>query len=115
MIKSDPPPYKIVMAPDEGMVQEHHQPPPTHRLHHTRTGDSGPGGALQTGDPPRDSIQVKFAPSPINDSIPMVENISWVVQQLKCHRSGGSSGMKAEHIQAWLEEATRDEIPAMKN
>ena len=115
MIKSDPPPYKIVMAPDEGMVQEHHQPPPTHRLHHTRTGDSGPGGALQTGDPPRDSIQVKVAPSPINDSIPMVENISWVVQQLQCHRSGGSSGMKAEHIQAWLEEATRDEIPAMKN
>ena len=42
--------------------------------------------------------------SSIDDSVPTEEEVKWVVQRLRGHRSGDPSQMRAEHLQEWLQE-----------
>ena len=64
--------------------------------------------------PTRDIIPVEIDPLLIDGSIPMVDDIGWEVRRLRRHRSMRASVMRAEHIQAWLAEANREERPDME-
>ena len=44
----------------------------------------------------------------------MEDNIQWEVRQLHNHRSGGTSGMRDNHIKGWLLEAWKDETAVVK-
>ena len=48
-------------------------------------------------------------------SIPEDEEISWAVRRLCLNRSGGPSGMRAEHLRQWMIAATRDASPDATN
>ena len=39
----------------------------------------------------------------------MEDNIKWVVWRLSNNRSGGTSGMRVEHIKEWLEDVRKAE------
>ena len=41
------------------------------------------------------------------NSVPTEENIEWAVKRLRNHRSGGPSGMRAEHLKRLLEAARK--------
>ena len=59
-------------------------------------------------NPPRDSIPLEIYPFSIDEYIPMVDEIRWAVHRLRQHRlGGGGSGMRLEHLRAWLAEAIR--------
>ena len=48
-------------------------------------------------------------PFVVDDSVPMEDEIEWAVTQLRNHRSGGPSGMRAEHLKRWLVTARNSE------
>ena len=50
-------------------------------------------------------IAVKVALFPVDDNIPVEEDISEVVKRLRLHHDGGSSGMRAEHLRMWHRKA----------
>ena len=52
-----------------------------------------------------------MTPLPIEESFPKCKEIAWVVRSLCLNRWGGPSGMRAEHLYQWLQEATREEDP----
>ena len=58
-------------------------------------------------------IPVGVPPFPfsVDDSIPEVEDIDWAVRRFHLNRSGGPSGMRAEHLIQWLIAVTRDDSP----
>ena len=43
----------------------------------------------------------------MEESIPTENKIQWEVWNLMNNRSGGPSGMRAEHLWGWLEEAQK--------
>ena len=59
--------------------------------------------------PPGTNIPISVQPLPVDDLVPMEDNIEWVVTQLRNHRSKGPSGMRAEHLKRWLATARKDE------
>ena len=59
--------------------------------------------------PPGDKIPVKTYPFAINDNILLMDKIEWSVCCLRCHRSGGTSNIRAEHLQYWLVGEKREE------
>ena len=65
--------------------------------------------------PPKDNIAIETSLFQIDYSIPMVENIEWEVCCLRCHYSGETSNMRAEHFQSWLAAATLKEHPDTAN
>ena len=48
--------------------------------------------------PPGANIPIYVEPLPADELVPTEEKIQWAVKQLKNHRSGGTSGMWAEHL-----------------
>ena len=59
--------------------------------------------------PPGENTPVSIEPFPVYDSLPTEDNIEWVVKRLQNNRSGGPSGMRAEHLKVWLAEARKKE------
>ena len=51
---------------------------------------------------------------PVEDSVPTEDKIKWAVKRLRNHRSGGPSGMWAEHIKGWLREVQKEEADSAK-
>ena len=53
----------------------------------------------------------------MDDSVPTEDKIEWAVTQLRNHRSGGASEMRAEHLNMWLattRKAKKDKETAEK-
>ena len=69
----------------------------------------------QNVPPPGQPIHVGVQPLPVDDSIPEDKEIAWAVRQLLQNRSGGLSGMRAEHLRQWLIAATWDDTPDATN
>ena len=59
--------------------------------------------------PPRTNIPISGQPFPVDDSVPTDYNIEWAVTRLRNHCSGGTSGMRAEHLKRWLATAQKSE------
>ena len=59
--------------------------------------------------PPGENIPVSVEPFPVDESVPTEDNIEWAVTQLHNHRSGGTSGMRAEHLKVWIAAARKKE------
>ena len=62
--------------------------------------------------PLAENIPISDEPFPVEYSVPVEDEIYWAVKQLRNHRSGGTSGMRAEHIKGWLVEAREREAVA---
>ena len=48
------------------------------------------------------NIPISVQPFPVDDLVPTEENIEEAVKHLQRNRSGGPSGMMAEHLKGWL-------------
>ena len=48
--------------------------------------------------PPGVNIPISVDPFPVDESVPMEDEIEWAVKQLQNHHSGGASGMRAKHL-----------------
>ena len=48
------------------------------------------------------NIPISVEPFPVDESVPTEDDIEWAVKRLQNHRSGGPSGMRAEHLKGWL-------------
>ena len=59
--------------------------------------------------PPGTNIPISVQPFPLDNSVPMEDNIEWEVTQLRNHRSGGASGMRAEHLKRWMATARKSD------
>ena len=59
--------------------------------------------------PPGKNIPISVQPFPVDDSVHTEDKIYWVVKRLSNHRSGGASGMRAEHLKRWLATARKYE------
>ena len=53
------------------------------------------------------NIPIYVNPVPVDDSVPTEEEIEGAVKHLLRNRSGGPSGMRAEHLKRWLAAAKR--------
>ena len=51
------------------------------------------------------NIPISVKPAPVDDSVPTEDDIEWAVKHLGRNRSGGPSGMRAEHLKMWLAAA----------
>ena len=49
-------------------------------------------------------------PADVDDLVPMEDKITDAVKKLRRNRSGGPSGMRAEHLKGWLAEANRGKL-----
>ena len=56
-----------------------------------------------------DHISIYVKPFPVEDSVPMVDEIEWMVRRLRSNCSGGISRMRAEHLRKWLGEDRKEE------
>ena len=61
--------------------------------------------------PEGESILILVQPVSIEDGPPEVGEILLEVSKLLLGRAGGPSGMKAKHVKAWLQAATREKEP----
>ena len=52
-------------------------------------------------------IPISVEPLPVDDSVPTEDKIEWAVKILQHHRSGGTSRMRAEHLEGWLAAARK--------
>ena len=51
---------------------------------------------------PGTNIPISVQPFPVDDFVPLEEEIEWSVTRLRNHRSGGVLVMRAEHLKRWL-------------
>ena len=58
---------------------------------------------------PGKNIPISVHPFTVEDLVPTEDEIEWAVMRLRNHRSGGPSGMRAEHLKRWLATAQKDE------
>ena len=58
-----------------------------------------------TYHPPGDNIPVTVTPSDVDDLVPTEDEIAEAVKKLRRNRSGGASGIRAEHLKGWLAAA----------
>ena len=65
--------------------------------------------------PPGRPIPVEVTPLPVEDSIPREADIVEEVKRLCLDRSGEPSGMRAENLCKWIQEAMREEDPDVSN
>ena len=56
---------------------------------------------------PGTNIPISVELLPLDNSVPTDDEIEWAVKLLRNHRSGGLSGMRAEHLKRWLAEARK--------
>ena len=54
-------------------------------------------------------IPISVQPFAVDDLVPTEEEIEWAVMRLRNHRSGGPSGMRAEHLKRWIAKARKAE------
>ena len=52
--------------------------------------------------PPGENIPVTVTPLDVDDLVPNEDEIAEAVKKLRRNRSGGASGMRAEHLKGWL-------------
>ncbi len=55
--------------------------------------------------PPGDPLPLHLTPAEIDGDVPMDSEIQIVAGGLTNGRAGGASGMRAEHVKAWLRGA----------
>jgi hypothetical protein len=60
---------------------------------------------------PGDPLPLHLAPAEINDGVPTDSKIRTVAGGLTNGRAGGASGMRAEHVKAWLRGIVEEEDP----
>jgi hypothetical protein len=71
---------------------------------------------LYTRAPPMgEALPFDFPHFEISDDMPTDSEIRKVVGGLRNGQAGGATGMKAKHIQVWLDEIQRKEKAAMEN
>ena len=63
---------------------------------------------------PGENTPVTVAPVEVNDLVPTEDEIEDAVKKLKRNRSGGPSGMQAEHLEWWLAASNRGKQAAVK-
>ena len=56
-----------------------------------------------------DNIRISVDLFLLDDSLPTVDNIEWLVTQLRNHCSRGPSGMREEHLKEWLLDTRKKE------
>ena len=64
--------------------------------------------------PPGDNIPVTVTPSEVDDLVPTEDKIAEALKKLRRNRSGGPSGIRAEHLKWWLAAAKREEMAEEK-
>ena len=57
--------------------------------------------------PPGANIPISMEPLLVNYSVPTEDKIKWAVKRLQNHRSGGPSGIQAEHLRVWIAAARK--------
>jgi hypothetical protein len=60
---------------------------------------------------PGDPLPIHLTPVEINDDVPSDSEIRTAVGELTNGRAGGASGMRAEHVKAWLWGVMEEEDP----
>ena len=63
---------------------------------------------------PGENIPVTITPSDVDDSVTKEEDIAEAVKKLRRNRSGGASGMRAEHLKGWLAAANTGKLAEEK-
>ena len=63
---------------------------------------------------PGENIPVTIKPVEVDDSVPTEDEIEEAVKKLRRNRSGGPSGMRAEHLKGWLAASKRGKRAADK-
>ena len=58
------------------------------------------------------NIPISVQPLPVDDSVPTEDDTEWAVIRLHNHRSGGATGIQAEHLKRWLAAAKKAEKDA---
>ena len=61
---------------------------------------------------PGTNIPVTVRPVPVDNSVPMEDEIEETVQNLRRNRSGEPSGIWAEHLKGWLVASKREKREA---
>ena len=61
-----------------------------------------------------DNIPVTVTPSDVDDSVPTEDKIAEAAKKLQRNRSGGPSGIRAEHLKGWLAAVTRGKMAEEK-
>ena len=56
---------------------------------------------------PGKNIPISVKPVLVDDSVPMKDKIEEAVKYIRRNRSGGSSGMRSEHLKGWLTASKR--------
>ena len=51
-----------------------------------------------------ENIHITFKPFPMDALVHMEDDIEWAMRRMKSNRSGGPSGMRAEHLHKCLWE-----------
>ena len=64
--------------------------------------------------PPGDNIPVTVTPADVDDLVPTEDEIAEAVKKLWRNRSGGPSGIHAEHLKGWLAAAKIGEMAEEK-
>ena len=57
--------------------------------------------------PPGENIPVSVDPFPLDDLVPMEDDIEWAVRRMRDNFSGGPSRIRAGNLQQWLWEAQK--------
>ena len=56
---------------------------------------------------PGSNIPISVKPVPVDDSVPTEDEIEEAVKHLQRNRSGGASGMRANHLKGWIAVSKR--------
>ena len=72
------------------------------------------GRPLQATPTIGEPLPIVVQPVIIADGYVEVGDIAVAVRKLRSGRAGGLSGMKAEHLKSWLQDATREKDPDTK-
>ena len=59
--------------------------------------------------PPGENIPIYIKPLLVDDLVPEEDKVEWSVKRLYNNRSGGMSGMRADHLKWWLATAWKAE------
>ena len=57
-----------------------------------------------------ENIPVTVTPADVDNSVPKEDEIAEAVKKLRRNRSGGPSGMRAEHLKGWLAASNRGKL-----
>ena len=64
--------------------------------------------------PPGEDIPVSVETFPVEDYVPIEDDIEWVVKRLQNHRSGAPLGMRTEQLKGWLAVAWKEEAKSVE-